>query len=63
MQRNSDNTDNTAAPKFDWHPRSVEVVNKRAVMVGTLIFAMLVAISVFWKLYPAVDTKAKLKEF
>ncbi|MDP6546306.1 MAG: terpene cyclase/mutase family protein [Phycisphaerae bacterium] len=63
MQRKADNTDSKTPPMFDWRPRSVEVVNKRAVLVGTLIFTVLVAISVFWKLYPAADTKANLKEF
>jgi len=63
MQHNGDNTENTNPPVFDWRPRSVEVVNKRAVLVGMLIFAMLVAIAVFWKLYPVSDTKAKLKDF
>ncbi len=49
--------------KFDWHPHTVEVVNKRAVLLGMGLFALLVAIALFWKLYPADDTKAKLKEF
>ncbi len=63
MDPKNDKIDKSEEPMFDWRPKSVEVVNKRAVIVGSMVFALLIGVSVFWKLYPAADTKAKLKEF
>jgi len=60
MARDADNPETI---DLDWQHRSVEVVNKRAVLLGLGLFALLVVGAVLWKLYPAPDTKAKLKEF
>ena len=40
-----------------------EVINTRAVLYGVGIFCLLVVITMFWRLYPAIGAMEKLKEF
>ena len=60
MQRDANNPERTDLRR---QHRSVEVINTRAVLLGLGLFALLVAGAVFWKLRPASDPLAKLKEF